>query len=203
MTGKGAHQRHGRAHCGRVPLLTLSARGRSRVSGTVPGPGGAEREKMVLLWWAPQAGRGSTRANGCLQSIVSRGGSLATLQWGGGGPMLQVRSPASSRPAQPLPVLHACPHRASSLPTRGPWDMFPPDPAPVVYAARAPSTLGCSHGFEWSVTQGLSPHWRGQEPPRTCACWSQADNMLGKYLVTNVPSKEESRDLGVTVRKER
>lgn len=147
MTGKGAHQRHGRAHCGRVPLLTLSARGRSRVSGTVPGPGGAEREKMVLLRWAPQAGRGSTRANGCLQSIVSQGGSLATLQLGGVGPMLQVRSPASSRPAQPLPVLHACPHRASSLPTRGPWDMFPPDPAPVVYAARAPL---------WVVVMGLS-----------------------------------------------
>lgn len=146
---------------------------------------------------------GSTRANGCLQSIVSRGGSLATLQWGRGGPMLQVRRPASSHPAQPLPVLHACPHRASSLPTRGPWDMFPPDPAPVVCAARAPSTLGCSHGFERSVAQGLSPHWRGQEPPRTRACWSQADNVLGKYLVTNVPSKEESRDLGVTVRKER
>lgn len=158
---------------------------------------GLLREKMALLRWAPRAGRGAHERMPA-SSPLCLGGSLATLQWGGRGPTLQVRSPASSRPAQPLPILHACPHRASSLLTRGPWDMFPPDPAPIVYAVRAPSTLGCSHGFERSVTQGLSPHWRGQEPPGTRACWSQADNVLGKYLVTNVPSKEESRDLGVT-----
>lgn len=129
---------------------------------------------------------------------VSVGGLAGHAAVGRGWPNAAGEEPCLVSPCPASPVLHACPHRAASSPTRGPWDMFPPDPAPVVYAARAPSTLGCSHGSERSVTQGLSPHWRGQEPPGTRACWSQADNMLGKYLVTNVPSKEESRDLGVT-----
>lgn len=84
-----------------VSLSSLCQLVEGAVSGTVPGPGGAEREKMVLRW-APQAGRGAHERMAA-SSPLCLGGARWPLQWGRGGPMPQVRSPASSRPAQPLP----------------------------------------------------------------------------------------------------